>query len=414
MRLALVLITSALLAQTSEQLRLAQQGKDYLAAGQFEAAIPVYDQLVKALPANPGLKLNLGIALHMAGRDPEAVSVLEPVSKLLPQAFPAFALLGASYMRLGQPAKAVAPLERAVQLGPEDPQARRFLADALLMLSRFGPARLQLEKLSTLIPNEPSVWFGLGRVYEELSRGSFEQLRRTAPESPAMLYLLAETREKQGRKASAEALYAKAKALSPKSPACPSPYCTIRAYDTKARESFSKLAALGDSVELRQTRAEILTNQNKHAEAAAEWRAALKIAAGRPDLEQGLATSLYAAQQFDEAEALLKHLVKGEPGNPELHFLLGDCLLQKGDSEAAVPALRRAYTLNPKFPPARSTLGRALLATGKAADAIPHLEASLPFDDDGTTHFQLSRAYTATGQTAKAEAAAKRSQELRQ
>ena len=413
MRLALALLTATLLAQTPEQLRLAQQGKDYLAAGQFEAAIPVYDQLAKALPANPGLKLNLGIALHMAGRDPEAVSVLEPVSKLLPQAFPAFALLGASYMRLGQPAKAVAPLERAVQLGPEDPQARRILADALLMLSRFAPARLHLEKLATLTPTEPAVWFGLGRVNEELSRSSFEQLKRTAPESPAMLYLLAETRAKQGRKAAAEALYAKARALSPKPPVCPSPYCTIRAYDAKARESFSKLAALGDSIELRQTRAEILTNQNKHAEAAAEWRAALKIAAGRPDLEQGLATSLYAAQQFDEAEALLKHLVKGEPGNPELQFLLGDCLLQKGDAEAALPALRRAYTLNPKFPPVRSTLGRALLAAGKAADAIPHLEAALPFDDDGTTHFQLSRAYAATGQTAKSEATAKRSQELR-
>ena len=255
MRLALVFFAASLLAQTPDQLRLAQQGKDYLAAGQFEAAIPVYDQLVKALPANPGLKLNLGIALHMAGRDPEAVSVLEPVSKLLPQAFPAFALLGASYMRLGQPAKAVPPLERAVQLGPNDPQARRFLADALLMLSRFAPARLHLEKLATLIPNEPAVWFGLGRVNEELSRASFEQLRRTAPESPAMLYLLAETREKQGRKASAEALYAKAKALSPKPPVCPSPYCIIRAYDSKARESFSKLAALGDSIELRQTRA---------------------------------------------------------------------------------------------------------------------------------------------------------------
>ena len=413
MRLALALLAATLLAQTPDQLRLAQQGKDYLAAGQFEAAIPVYDQLVKALPANAGLKLNLGIALHMAGRDPEAVSVLEPVSKLLPQVFPAFALLGASYMRLGQPAKAVVPLERAVQLGPEDPQARRILADALLMLGRFSAARLHLEKLSTLTPNEPAIWFGLGRVYEELSRASFEQLKRTAPESPAMLYLLAETREKQGRKAASEALYSKARALSPKPPPCPSLYCTIRAYDAKARESFSKLGTLGDSIELRQTRAEILSNQNKHAEAAAEWRAALKIAVGRPDLEQGLAASLYAAQQFDEAESLLSHLVKGEPGNPELHFLLGDCLLQKGNAEAALPSLRRAYTLNPKFLPVRSILGRALLAAGKAADAIPHLEAALPFDDDGSTHFQLSRAYSATGQTAKAEAAAKRSQELR-
>ena len=61
------------------------------------------------------LPANLGIALHMAGRDPEAVAVLEPVTKQLPQAFPAFILLGTSLMRLGQPAKAVAPLERAVQ-----------------------------------------------------------------------------------------------------------------------------------------------------------------------------------------------------------------------------------------------------------------------------------------------------------
>jgi hypothetical protein len=37
----------------------------------------------------------------------------------------------------------------------------------------------------------------------------------------------------------------------------------------------------------------------------------------------------------------------------------------------------------------------------------------LPDDDDGATHFQISRAYTATGQKDKAEAAAKRSQELR-
>lgn len=414
MRIVFALFAAVVWAQTPEQLRLSQQGKELMANGRFAEAVPVYDQLVKAVPGNPGLRLNLGIALHMAGRDPEAVSVLEPVTKQIPQAFPAFVLLGTSYMRLGQAAKAAPALERAVTLAPEDVQARRILADALLMLSRFAAARPHLEKLSTLTPNEPAIWYGLGRVYEELSRSAFEQLKRTAPESAGMLYLLAETREKQGRTAAAEALYSKARALSPKPPACPSPYCTIRSHDGKAREAFAKLGELGDSVEWRQTRAEIFANQSKHAEAAAEWRAALKIAAGRPDLEQGLAASLVAAQQFDEAEGLLRHLVKGEPGNPELHLLLGDCLLAKGDSAAALPSLRRAYNLNPKFVPGRAMLGRALVAAGQLADAIPHLEAALPFDDDGATHFQLSRAYAATGQTAKAAAAAKRSQELSQ
>jgi predicted Zn-dependent protease len=414
MRIALVLLTVSLWAQTPEQLRLSQQGKQLMGAGRFAEAVPVYQALTKQVPGNPGLQLNLGIALHMAGRDLEAVAVLEPVTKQLPQAFPAFILLGTSYMRLGQPSKAAGPLERAVQMAPQDVEARRILADALLASNRNLAAKPHLEALATQTPKDPAIWFGLGRLYEGLAGDAFEQLRRTAPESAGMVYLLAQTREKQGRKAAAEALYAKARALSPKPPGCPSAYCTIQDFDAKARGAFAKLAELGDTVEWRQTRASILTNQNKHKEAAAEWRAALKMAVGRPDLEQGLAASLYAAQQFDEAEALLRKLVKGEPGNAELQFLLGDCLLAKGDAEAATPSLRRAFTLNPKFPPLRASLGRALAAGGKMAEAVPHLEAALPYDEDGATHFQLSRAYAATGQKAKAEAMAKRAQELRQ
>ena len=414
MRIVLALLTVALCAQTPEQLRLSQQGKQLMAAGRYAEAVPVYQTLTRQVPGNPGLQLNLGIALHMAGRDPEAVAVLEPVTKQLPQAFPAFILLGTSLMRLGQPAKAVAPLERAVQMAPQDIEARRILVDALVTLNRSATARPHMEALAAQSPKDPAVWFGLGRLYETLAGDNFEQLRRTAPESAAMLYLLAETREKQGRKSAAALLYAKAQALSPRPPACPSPYCTIRDYDTKARAAFARLGDLGDSVEWRQTRASILTNQSKHAEAVTEWRAAVRMAAGRPDLEQGLAASLYAAQQYDEAETLLRKLVKGEPGNAELHFLLGDCLLAKGDAEAATPSLRRALALNPRFPPVRAALGRALAVSGKAAEAIPHLEAALPYDDDGATHFQISRAYAATGQKAKADAAAKRSQELRQ
>ena len=39
-----------------------------MAAGQFEAAIPVYQQLVQAVPGNPGLRLNLALAQHMADK----------------------------------------------------------------------------------------------------------------------------------------------------------------------------------------------------------------------------------------------------------------------------------------------------------------------------------------------------------
>ena len=37
-------------------------------AGKYKEAISIYQELVKALPAEPGLRLNLGIAHYMAGQ----------------------------------------------------------------------------------------------------------------------------------------------------------------------------------------------------------------------------------------------------------------------------------------------------------------------------------------------------------
>ncbi|MSV31977.1 MAG: tetratricopeptide repeat protein, partial [Bryobacterales bacterium] len=112
--------------------QLAEEGQRRLSVGDFAGAVPIYAELVKQSPANPGWKLNLGIALHMAGRDKEAVVPLSAAAGAMPQAFPAHALLGTSLMRLGQAAKAVVPLQRAVAMKPSDPQGRRMLAEAFL------------------------------------------------------------------------------------------------------------------------------------------------------------------------------------------------------------------------------------------------------------------------------------------
>jgi hypothetical protein len=39
------------------------------------------------------------------------------------------------------------------------------------------------------------------------------------------------------------------------------------------------------------------------------------------------------------------------------------------------------------------------------AEAIPHLKAALPLDQDGSLHFQLSRAYERTGNSVLAKQA---------
>jgi Flp pilus assembly protein TadD len=63
---------------------------------------------------------------------------------------------------------------------------------------------------------------------------------------------------------------------------------------------------------------------------------------------------------------------------------------------------------------ARAALGGAHLQAGRPADAIPHLVAAAPTDEDGSLHYQLSRAYQAAGQSEPAAQALRKSQELRQ
>src|SRR6266478_9036099 len=80
-----VLLTFAAAGQQQDQLALKSwQAIGLLAQGRFAEAIPLYEELVRAMPANPGLRLNLGIAEHMAGRDREAAPTLGEVLRSNP------------------------------------------------------------------------------------------------------------------------------------------------------------------------------------------------------------------------------------------------------------------------------------------------------------------------------------------
>ena len=71
--------------------------------------------------------------------------------------------------------------------------------------------------------------------------------------------------------------------------------------------------------------------------------------------------------------------------------------------DKALPYLEAAVRLDPKLLPARASLGLTYARAGKPAEAIPNLLAALETDEDGSLHYQLARAYQATGdaETAK-------------
>ncbi|BDC50353.1 hypothetical protein F183_A26690 [Bryobacterales bacterium F-183] len=462
---ALLLLSAGLLCcfgQTEQQSRQAMQAKQWMSEGRFEDAAKAYKALSDAMPANTGLRLNTGLALHMAGRAAESVPYFEAVLKADPAALPALLSLGMARLQLNQPAAAVAPLSKAVTMVPNQVDARGMLANALLSLDRPDEAAPHFRKLTTLTPQDVRAWSGLGKCYESLAAKSFEQIPRGSAE---WLALIADTRFVQRQFRAAFYFYKQALEKDPKmrgvhaavarvyeqtgnaewaaqeqvkEKALPKAVCTVdkqecdyeagryleasagksaywrtRAFNELATRAFAQLGKLPPSPDLYLLKAELASQRGQHAEAAKELAEALRLVPGDRRLEYNYAASVFLSGDYEKAIPLLEREMNRDAKNAEIYFFLGSAYSRLSRAEDALTYLRAAVAYDPKFLDARAALGRALAQSGKAAEAIPHLEAALPQDEDGSLLYELSRAYQAAGDREKARAAVAKYQEIR-
>src|SRR5450755_3652301 len=110
--------------QNDELAALSHKAKELMAAGRFEEAIPICEQLVKAVPGNPGLILNLGMAEQMAGHPNQAVPRFEEVLKAEPKNVRALTSLAMVQLQLNHPLLALPPLKKLLTLEPSNHDAR--------------------------------------------------------------------------------------------------------------------------------------------------------------------------------------------------------------------------------------------------------------------------------------------------
>ena len=165
-----------------------------------------------------------------------------------------------------------------------------------------------------------------------------------------------------------------------------------------ALQAFTQLGQLPPSAELHELKAHIYNSQKRYAEAASEWREALKLSPADAEIQKQLAISLKLGEDYSAALPLFQALLRQQSSSAELNYLTGDTLLDLQRAEEAIPLLKRAVVHDPKSLAAHKSLARAELAAGKAMEAIPHLKLALPSDEDGSLHFQLAQAYRASGQ----------------
>ena len=438
---------------------LAEKARRALLADRFDEAVGLYRRLAKALPTEPGVRLNLAMALHSAGRFGESVALLERlrVSQASNSRF--WFLLGVGYLKLEQSGKAVEPLERAVHLDPSYTLNRIELAGALLENGSLDKAEEAFRALSNDEPGLPKAWQGLAVARLELSREALEALDRLAPESSFRFALAAQAAAGQGDFEQARSLYRKALAAAPPAPwlapelaalsggskirpdegrdaghplalaffgggmehvlelssrACDPEalYWRSRAYAELARIAVERLSNLPVSAERHELLAVALQRAGQRADAVAEWREASRMSPTDRRIRGELARSLRQNRQYDDAVPLLEELTRLDPARAEWQFELGDCLLSQGHPEQALAHLTLAVELRPAALAYRALLGQVLLQSGNLQAAVVQLEKASPVDRDGSIHFQLANAYRSLGMMDLARRALARQKEL--
>lgn len=474
-RAALLFIfsTTLLVPQTDQLAQESHRAKELMAEGRFEEAIPICERLVKALPGNPGLVLNLGLAEEMAGHPAKAIPNFEAVLKVQPDNIPALTGIATARLQLRQPELAITPLKKLVNIQPENVNARGMLAGAQMSLNQFEDAAEQYRTLTTLDPSDPKGWYGLGKAYESLARASFEKLSKASPESPYVAALIADSRLQRRQYRSAFFFYHQAQAKLPDLPglhaglakvyqatghpdwateeekrerSVPAPACNrptaecdflksdfvdvvaankassepdalfwiTRSYNRLASQTFDHLRELPESVESHAVQAEIYRDHGQNLDAANEFRAALKLDAGNPQLESELATSLFLGKDYQSAIPIAAKLLTHQPDSADLNFIMGESLLRTQQPDKAIPYLEAAIRADNSMLAAHAALGMALNLLNRNGEAIPHLEQALGLDDDGSLHYTLARAYRAAGDNQRAQQTMQQYQQIKQ
>ena len=449
-------------AQDSTLAVESKQATALMSQGNYEAAIPLYKHLIHAVPGNPGLILDLGLAQQMAGHPKEAVPHFEAVLKAQPSNIPALSSLASCRLELSEPAQAIGPLQKLLVLDPGKRDTRGMLAGALMAVARFSDAAAQYRKLAATDDQDARAWYGLGSAYESLSASSFTQLEKVAPQSAYVLELVADSQASRAQYRSAFYFYRQAESKLPdlrglhaglakvylqtdhkdwaeqetlRESHLPRPDCvravkecqvlagnfldatksnatgaqdlfwSVKAYNELALGSFEKLGHLPESAEIHALKATLFKQHRQYKQSSTEWKAAVQLDPRNQDLKRGLEGSLFLAQDYEALLPMLEHDIGEQAGSAEINFRLGECLLQMQQAEKALPYLEKSAQAANAPEAAHASLGLALMQVGRSRDAIPEFEKALKVDDTGSLHYQLARAYQMNGQAEKSHSA---------
>ncbi len=325
---------------------LEQQAQKYLQENQPQLAIPVLRQLVSLDPKNVNAQANLGVLLFFDGKYAEAAPHFRAALNLQPDLWKVEALLGIAEKRNGELKEAQTDLERAFT----NVDDRKIQIQAGLQLIELDSASGQLGKalsvavkLEEVAPRNPEILLATYQISQQVAQQNLLSMMITAPESAEMHMIMGGELGRQGDHANAVAQFRAAIRLNPKLPGA----------------HFELAEQLRTS-----------SDPALNAQAEEEYKAAIQV------------------NQYDELA----------------WRQLGGLLLAKGDFKTAEEDYKKALSLQPKDSDAETGLAIVLISTNQNSQAISLLESAVKDDPTNiTAHYRLSGLYRRAGRAADAE-----------
>jgi tetratricopeptide (TPR) repeat protein len=282
-------------------------------AGELDRAEQDFTEASKLNPRFAEAYMNLALVEERRGRSPEEIKLLKSALRLKPALKGANLFMGIAYYREDQFEEAKMALDREVRLSPDEPQAFMWLGIVDEAVNDPQSAVEVLDKAAKLAPKDVDILYNRGRAALLLSQKSYEDMYRVDP----------------------------------------------------------------NSWRVHQVLAEAFAESDRHAQAVAEYLAAIKLSPSEPELYENLGREYWKGSQLDLAESQFAKEVELDPDNPMALYYLGSLHVERDQPNDGVPLLRKALEFDPSIADANYYLGRGEMATGDVDNAVVHFKKAI-------------------------------------
>ncbi len=371
--------------------------------GQFDLAIHLISEAIRANDRVPDYHVNLGNALFSARRLPEAEQSYRRALVLNAEIPEALFGLGNTLAQTGRLDDALESHRKAVALRPTFVEALANMAGVLNRLGRPAEAVDKLRRAVAERPGEASLQADLGRALLASDRPveadvAVARALRLAPDSAPILVAAADVIRARGRIEEALEHASRAADLAPNFP--PAVLILARQLramgrDERAAETYLRLAGIeGAGVAHLFEAANAMNEMRRLPEAVALYQTLLAREHDHSEVWNNLGNALREQGELDRAAECYETAEKLSPDDPIVMSNRAALLGSLGRVEEAEALCRRVVELSPGVAIPLSNLGQALYAQGRMAEAREQFDAAGeadPGNDDIAFHRAIVR-----------------------